>query len=118
MLTQIEFEDKRLIDSGMFFLPEKQNNTTLFLQIDGISEGKIILSFSDKVGQEMGADIQPVEGGISIEFINFGGTLGSGTTSPVLIGDHEGKRLWLHLWSYTYSENKVRKVEYTIFEEK
>lgn len=118
MLTPIEFDDKRLIDSGMFFLPEKQCNTTLALHLDINPVDKIFLLFVDQVGQDMHADIHPAEDGISIEFVNFGGALGSGTTSPILIGEHDGKKIWMHLWTYTYSENKVRKVEYSIYEEK
>lgn len=58
---------------------------------------------------------------LKVECTNFN-AVGTGTTEPIEIATIDGKKLFIHFWSYLLGGNekkqRIRKIEYTVLIER
>lgn len=104
-------------NSVILFTP----NSELSLHINATSDFSfaIILSFMDADKQEIKKETRD-EKTLIFKFLGFNNALGAGSAAPISIATVDGKAWYLHVWTYLMGtgSNKVRKVEYTICQEK
>jgi len=107
-----------VLESRMILMDEPMSELCIKLVIDDTEFRTMRIYFrneSEETSSRFAAKIENHE--LIMECINFNSALGTGTENPMRIGEHQGKRLMLHLWSYMLGNESVRKVEYTIFRE-
>lgn len=110
-----------IIESHSVLLFSPDSDLTLRINATSTFSFTIILKFIDsdsstqKLKKEIGNNSTLI-----FEFSGLNSTLGSGSATPIPIATVGGQSWYLHVWSYLMgndSDGKVRKVEYTIYEE-
>lgn len=112
----IKSGDYIILDSNVCFMYSMDSPFEIEVNYDDAAF-TIMMVFTDNGGERVFQRKVDVENNIiTFECTNFG--TGAGTVEPVLLGAIDNKKMFIHLWVYTESNNSVRKVEYTIFVEK
>ena len=122
MITNISSDKYNIYESNAVFLFEKDSDLTLHFIFKDNFEFDIRFIFKtdsdiskEKIERNVNGNM------LELRCINFNSVLGTGTTMPVEIATIENKKMYIHFWSFVYgsdSENKTRKVEYTVFIER
>lgn len=106
-------------ESVLLFSP----TSDLTLHVEANSDFKfcIILQFIDVKSDDGSIKKEVInESTLVFKFAGFNNPLGTGSSAPMPIATVSGKSWYLHVWSSLMGNEqtgKVRKVEYTIFEE-
>lgn len=117
MKIKVEVDRYELIDSGVFYLYEKDAKTSFHITAEDGFSFHIVLKFTSDNSKSEHALKRMVDektNTITFECINFNGQLGTGTINPLDIATVGGKTLCFHFWSYLPT-GTTRKIEYTIF---
>lgn len=106
-----------IIESGMFFMDDRDSLVTIELQIDETEIGTIQFGFKNDSSQKEQYSQSYMEDDIlKWTFYNFSDG-GTGSFEPIDIGNFKERKLKMHIWSRIVG-SRVRKVEYTVFWEK
>lgn len=124
MITQILSKDYIVLDTNTVYFFEPYSDLTLHFET-GAADGfnfDIKLTFKTDKNLEQSVEKTVSENEIAFQFINFDNPFGIGTTKPLEIATVNEKKLYMHIWIYGVGQNAdavgVRKVEYTVFEER
>lgn len=124
MKTTIKTGKYEVVKSDVFYMDHPESEVMIHLVIENVLVGDIKINFitiQHMQGCEMEADV--VDGELIIKCINFNDALGTGTIMPIEVGYAEGRKIFLHIWSYLLNgmdealNRAVRKVEYSILKE-
>lgn len=114
---RIQSGNYEIIESGMFFMDDKDSLVTIELRIDEVELGTMQFGFKDDSSQKKKYSQSHLEDNIlKWTFYNFSDE-GTGSSELVDIGNFKERKLKMHLWSSVVA-SRVRKVEYTIFWER
>ena len=114
---RIQSGNYEIIESGMFFMDDKDSLVTIDLRIDEVVLGTMQFGFKDDSSQkEKYSQVNVEDDILKCTFYNFSDE-GTGTSEPIDIGNFKERKLKMHLWSSVVA-SRVRKVEYTIFWER
>lgn len=119
--TTIQSGKYEIIESNMFFMDSPESEVRMHLIVEGKFVGDIKIHFlTDQKIESQNFELKVQDGTLMIWCTNFNSSFGTGTTKLVPIGFLDGKKLFMHLWSYYFtgeSESASRKVEYSILRE-
>ena len=114
---RIQSGNYEIIESGMFFMDDKDSLVTMELQIDKADIGTIQFGFkNDSTQKEQYSQAYMEDDILKWIFYNFSDT-GTGSYEPIDIGNFKERKLKMHIWSCIMG-SRVRKVEYTVFWER
>ena len=117
LVMRIQSGDYEIVESGMFFMDDKDSLVTVELRIEEAEVGTIQFCFKNDLSEKEQYSQAYMEDDIlKWIFYNFSDT-GTGSSELVDIGNFKERKLKMHLWSRVMA-SRVRKVEYTIFWEK
>ena len=123
--TTIRSGNYDVVEYGTFYMDNSESEVIIHLVIENKFIGDIKIHFvtiQQVPGNKIEAEIIK-DGELLIKCINFNSGFGTGTRVPMEIGYADGKKIFLHLWSYLLGEmdaeqgSLVRKVEYSILKE-
>jgi len=108
-LISLKSENKKILASGTV-----HTFTPNHLEIDLLGM-KIVMSFiNDGDKQQIKrVGVSPKE--LRIEIYNFNNALGTGTTTPLEIGVHSERKLFLAFTVYAFNDKSLKLVHYTFF---
>lgn len=112
---QIRYKNYVIREHGCMLLDEKDTEITFELEVNA----EIVCKFlsDDKViGPKTECAVK--EDKFIISCTNYNNPFGSGFQKLLPIGKVDGNGLYLMLWSYLLGDDNVRRVEYTLYEEK
>ena len=122
MINSISTDNYVVKDSNSVYLWDAQSNLTLHFEINAF-KFDLMFVFETNMEKETNELVRSVnEDTIEIKCINFNNPFGSGTFIPIELATIEGKKLYIHFWTFLLGEstkNKTsRKVEYTFLVER
>lgn len=117
MLTKLSSGNYEIINSGTVLLCGKDPDLLIEMSFSSGFKMNLKLLFieDDTKKQELNTKIE--KDTLIINSINFNNSLGTGMSSPISVATVDGRKVYLHMWSYLLSET-TRKVEYTVLWEK
>lgn len=111
---QIRYKGYVVREYGCMLLDEKDTEITIELEVDA----EIICRFlSDEMVTGPKTECAVEENKFIISCTNYNNPLGSGFQKLLPIGKVDGNGLYLMMWSYLLGDDKVRRIEYTLYEE-
>lgn len=117
MNTVIKTGKYEIVESKVLFLDSLDSELWIHLAVDGELLGDIQIQFTVQEKKEPVIRCELENNILTIIWVNFNQSFGSGTTEPIEIGIVRGKSVKFHMWSYLMGHQKVRKIEYNIFRE-
>jgi hypothetical protein len=96
-----------VVASGTVITGEKAN---LEFQLAHL---RIVFSFVSDGGQPKLGPSSATGSTLNLTLYNFDNSIGSGTTSPLEIGNLQGRRLWLSFMIYALTPDSSKTVHYT-----
>lgn len=111
---RIQSGNYEIIESGMFFMDDRDSLVTIELRIDEVELGTMQFGFKNDLSKKKQYSQSYMEDDIlKCTFYNFSDE-GAGSSELIDIGNFKERKLKMHLWSSVVA-SRVRKVEYTIF---
>ena len=113
--------NKEIIDSGFIILGSEDSELTLKVPFSEGFDGELHFTFVESADQG-GVKTESVDGkdnALHFTCRNFGTSNGAHTVMPIEIGEDEGHKLLIHLWSAIDGPdgNRMRRFQYTIYKE-
>ena len=112
---QIRYKDYKIKEHGCILLDEKDTEIIFELEVDAEIVCRF-LSDDKNIGPKTECAVEGKK--LIISCTNYNNPLGSGFQKMLPIGKVDGIGIYLMLWSYLLGDDNVRRVEYTLYEEK
>lgn len=121
MLVKLSSQDYSIIDHGTVLLFNEKSDLTINITVNSYNDICLTVRFLESVLEEQKINTIVTNNKIVLECINFFAE-GTGNVEPAEIAVVDGKRIYFIFWAYLQGQipgkTKVRKVDYTIFQEK
>lgn len=120
IMSYIATDDNIVLVSESLILDRPDTSVSIPIVYQGEDKGVIILRFTEKEDVNTGGIKHSIENGaLVLECFNFTESFGRFTSEPLDIGDLDGKKLSLQIWSaLNGNETKIRRLQFTLFMEK
>lgn len=118
MINKILSNNRRIIDSGSVFAYDTSASVEINEEIQ--EQGfrvKISFENTETDNRALQRRTNLDEGLVEIKCVNFNNSLGTGTTSPIEIGNIDDKSVSITFWVFLLGtlENGARRIDYTFF---
>lgn len=123
MITGKYTEGYEILENDTVLLPSKVSNLRLHFKFEEFEFDFQMQFIVNEENPEEKLKLK-IEGTlIRVECTNFNNPLGTGTIEPIEIATIDGKKLFIHFWSYLLGNNedkkqKTRRIEYTVLIER
>ncbi|MBR0343418.1 MAG: hypothetical protein IJH64_14440 [Oscillospiraceae bacterium] len=121
-VIKITSNDYEVVDSGIVFFFKNDYPMELKKRFNNgaLVNIRIIVKDDETERQDLLVNVNQDESVVEYTCINFNNAFGTGTNEPVEVATIDDKKYFLHFWIYTLgdNENRVRKMEYTVWKEK
>ena len=122
MITGKYTDGYEILENDTVLLPRKVSNLRLHFKFEEFEFDFQMQFIVNEENPEQNLKLK-IEGTlIRVECTNFNNPLGTGTIEPIEIATIDGKKLFIHFWSYLFGneekKQRTRRVEYTVLIER
>lgn len=122
MITGKYTDDYEILENDTVLLPGKVSNLRLHFKFEEFEFDFQMQFIENDENSEQNLKLKIEETLIRVQCTNFNNPLGTGTVKPIEIATIDGKKLFIHFWSYLLGneekKQKTRRVEYTVLIER
>ncbi len=118
MEIKISNDDYDIVDSGTIIMYKSDSELKFDVKASEEFSFNLILKFIEDADKESSLEKEVIEDNVIFRCTNFKNQLGVGTLEPLSIATVSEKELFFHFWSYSLSDGRTRKIEYTFLKKK
>lgn len=122
MITERYTDNFKILDSNVVLLPNNNSDLTLHFKFDDFEFDFQMIFVDDKEDESQRLKRETEGSLLKAVCFNFNNMFGTGTVTPLDIATIEGKKLYIHFWSYLQGieedDRQIRKVEYAVLLER
>lgn len=109
-----------IVDSGILFSYSLQGPIKLDLNSEqGFAFSlEFVFETNSNKKSDLKISVDNDQNLIKFTCVNFDNSLGTGTTQPLELGEHNNKKIYIHFWGYSLGQNSAKKIEYCLFMER